>query len=190
MRIHQLNIKYENDQDRLLARISTDTGLEMRLWLTRRLTVGILPLLRKLTGEQLERDAQTQGGPLATDPLVRQVLSEFKKEELLRQSDFKTIYKEPAGEASAFEAPLLVSEVVLARLANGNLQTKFRGPMEDQNQRKEVKLELDGMLLHGFLHLLEQAYVNSGWAVVAVTPIEPDPPAENSANHERPQYLN
>lgn len=190
MRIHQLNIKYENDQDRLVARISTDTGHEMRLWLTRRLTVGVLPLLRKLVSDQTEREAQVQGGASAADPFVRQVLGEFKKEQVLRQSDFKTAYREPASEPASAEAPLLVGEVVLSPLANGHLQTKFRGPLNGNNQRREVKLDLDARLMHGFLHLLEKAYAGSGWAVVPVAPLEQDAPAQDAASQARPQYLN
>jgi hypothetical protein len=189
MRIHQLNVKYENDQDRLLARISTDTGQEIRLWLTRRLTVGVLPLLRKLVAAQIDRDAQA-GASSTTDPLIRQVLSEFKKEEVLRQSDFKTAYKEPVSDSVSAETPMLVGEAVLTPLPNGHLQTKFRGPLDANNHRREVKLDLDSHLMHGFLHLLEQAYANSGWAVVPVAPLAPDAAPEQSPSEGRPQYLN
>ena len=75
MRIHQLNLKYEPDQDRLIARINSTSGLEIRLWLTRRLTLGFLPLLRRLTDEQIVRAdalAAAAGAPCApSDPKLR-----------------------------------------------------------------------------------------------------------------------
>ncbi len=191
MRIHQLNIKYESDQDRLLARINTNTGLEMRLWFTRRLTVGLLPLLRKMVGQQTDQVAVADADALtAKDPLVRQVLSEFKKEEVLRQSDFKTPFKEPVVGAALTEPPLLVSEVALTPLANGRLHTRFKGPTDAQQQRQEIQLELDSQLMHGFLHLLEKAYAASQWALVTVAPIDLEPAAATAASDTRPQYLN
>ncbi len=99
MQIHQLNIQYQADQDRVLARINTSAGTELRLWLTRRLTLGLLPLLRKVENEQLEKSLAAQPeadlGMTAKDPKVREMLSEFKKERSLQQADFKTPYKEP-----------------------------------------------------------------------------------------------
>jgi hypothetical protein len=195
MRIHQLNVRYDNEQDRLLARINTDTAIEMSLWLTRRLTLGVLPLLRKFATEQLERDAVLLADTAAPkDPHVRQALGEFKKEVVLRQSDFNTPYKEPEA-AAATEAPLLVCEVAMTPLSSGQLQVKFRGPMvtnltRNDQTRKEVQIELDNNLLHGFLHLVEKAFASSGWAVSAVLPLEPEPAATDAASPARPQYLN
>ena len=36
MNIHQLSVTYLPEQDRILARVNTTAGEEMRLWLTRR----------------------------------------------------------------------------------------------------------------------------------------------------------
>ena len=35
MQIHQLSVSYQAEQDRLLLRVSSTDGQEMRLWLTR-----------------------------------------------------------------------------------------------------------------------------------------------------------
>ena len=78
MRIHQLNLKYVPEQDRLLLRINTKTGEELRLWLSRRLTLGVLPLLRKLTSEQAAKSAalaaEQGAGFSARDPKIREIL--------------------------------------------------------------------------------------------------------------------
>ena len=108
----------------------------------------------------------------------------------MRQSDFKTPFKEPVAGTPLPEPPLLVCEVAMTPLANGRLQTKFKGPMDAQQQRREIQLELEGPLMHGFLHLLEKAYATSQWALVTVAPIELDPVAASAASDTRPQYLN
>ena len=109
MRIHQLNLRYEPDQDRLMARINSTTGLEIRLWLTRRLTIGFLPLLRRLTDEQMMRAdalAEAAGAPQAPANLkLREFLNEFKKDAALQQSDFHTPYKESTDAPATGEAP-------------------------------------------------------------------------------------
>jgi hypothetical protein len=190
MRIHQLNFRYENEQDRLLARINTDTGQEVRLWLTRRLSLGLLPLLRRLVGEHGEREAATHKEESSDrDPLVRQLLGEFKKDQALQQADFKTPFKEPAPESTVSGTPLLIDNVVVNVLASGKLQVVFRG-LPDGTQRREIKLELDGQLMHGFMHLLELAFTASQWSQAPVAALEAGANPANPARIARPQYLN
>ncbi len=194
MRIHQLNLKYEPDQDRLMARINTTTGLEIRLWLTRRLTIGFLPLLRRLTDEQVARAdalAAAAGRPSApADPKLREFLNEFKKDEALQRSDFKTPFKESADGAADAQEPMLVGEIALTPLANAHLQVKFSGRVRGSPEKRDVQIDLDDKLMHGFLHLLEKSYVNSQWGLATVAPADSDAAADKRAVESRPQYLN
>ena len=48
MRLHQIRIDYHQEQDRLLLRISTDEGSELRFWLTRRFVKSMWPALMTL----------------------------------------------------------------------------------------------------------------------------------------------
>ncbi len=192
MRIHQLNLKYEPNQDRLVARINTTTGLEIRLWLTRRLTIGFLPLLRRLTDEQIARAdalATAAGAPRApADPKLREFLNEFKKDEALQRSDFKTPFKESADGTADAEEPMLVSEIALTPLANAHLQVKFSGRVKGSAEKRDVQIDLDDKLMHGFLHLLEKSYVNSQWGLATVA--QADAGADKGVIESRPQYLN
>ena len=194
MRIHQLNLKYEPYQDRLMARINTTTGLEVRLWLTRRLTVGFLPLLRKLTDEQVARAdtlaAAAGTAPATADPKLREFLNEFKKEAALQKSDFHTPFKEsPDGPATGDE-PMLVAEIALTPLANAHLQVKFSGTVAGSPQKRDVQIDLDEKLMHGFLHLLEKSYANSQWGLATIAPADAYVAGDKAAVESRPQYLN
>lgn len=194
MRIHQLNLRYEPDQDRLMARINSTTGLEIRLWLTRRLTIGFLPLLRRLTDEQMMRAdalAAEAGAPKApADPKLREFLNEFKKDAALQQSDFHTPYKESTDAAATGEEPMLVAEIGLTPLANAHLQVKFSGTVKGSTGKHDVQIELDGKLMHGFLHLLEKCYVNSQWCLATVASADGAVAGDKARAKSRPQYLN
>ena len=194
MRIHQLNLQYDPDQDRLIARINTTTGLEIRLWLTRRLTVGFLPLMRRLTDEQIARaDVLASAAGSASgvsDPKVREFLNEFKKDAALQQSDFKTPFKESAEGAATGDDPMLVSDITVTPLANAHLQVKFSAKVPGAAQKREVQIDLDERLMHGFLHLLEKSFVNSQWGLATAAPAGPDEAADTAAAASRPQYLN
>lgn len=186
MRIHQLNIQYLADQDRVLARISTAEGQEFRLWFTRRLTVGLLPALRKMVGEQIERDALKEADA-GQDPAVRRALGEFQKDQLMRQSDFKTPFKEATAPV---QEPLLVTEVQTSSLSNGNLQLKFKSPAPEAGKTRELAISLNSQLMNGFMHLLEQAYTQSQWTLVQVEAQEAPTAVAASPDAQRPKYLN
>ena len=198
MQIHQLNLKYIPEQDRLLLRINTKTGEEIRLWLSRRLTLGVLPLMRKLTGEQTAKSAAlaaAQGeGFSARDPKIREILSEFNKDATLRSSDFVTPFKEVKSDSSIALAALLVSTVAITPLANMHLAVKFTGQNVDGAspalEKRDVRIDLDDRLMHGFMHLLETAFVASQWSVCAVGAVEAETAAGKDGNTARPQYLN
>ena len=197
MQIHQLNLKFDAEQDRLLVRINTKTGEEIRLWLSRRLTLGVLPLMRKLTAEQTAKSAALaaeQGtGFSARDPKIREILSEFNKDATLRTSDFVTPFKEAASTERSAVPALLVSTVAITPLANLHLTVKFTGHSVagagPADEKRDVRMDLDERLMHGFMHLLETAFAASQWSVCTVSPLD----AELAPGKEavaRPQYLN
>lgn len=193
MQIHQLNIQYQADQDRILARINTSTGTELRLWLTRRLTLGLLPILRKVEGDQLQKSLISQPddslGMTANDPKVREMLGEFKKEQTLQQADFKTPYKQPVPGATT-EPPLLIVEAQLTPLDNFNTRLKFLAVSAESTHKREIKMELDPKLMRGMVHLMDKAFADSHWDQSATLPDQPLPSNANTADDDRPRYLN
>jgi hypothetical protein len=197
MQIHQLNLKYNPEQDRLLLRINTSTQLELRLWLTRRLTVGVLPLVRRLVAEQVAKaealEATDDTALTAKDPKIREFLSEIKKDTILKNSDFSTPFKEqpPQGATAApIDDAVLVSEMALTPLTNGHMKIKFTGKAVGSSQMRNVQIDLDDRLMHGFLHLLEKSYATSEWAKTATGQTDIEATQDQSANTGRPQYLN
>ncbi|MBC5766144.1 hypothetical protein [Ramlibacter albus] len=193
MHIHQLSVTYLPEQDRILMRINTTDGEEMRIWLTRRLMVGLWPLLsRMLTDHLLKLDSA--GAAIDTaDEELKKMLADFRKEEFLRQADFDTPYKEaqetrlPLG-----EEPLLVTDVDATPLPAGPLRLAFNERPASGSAPRSFQMEMEPKLMQGLMHLLEQALTQSGWRdPFMAAPVHEEAAAdEDASGSRRPRYLN
>src|SRR5512141_1931551 len=122
MKIHQLSVTYLAEQDRILVRVNTAASQEMRLWLTRRLLLGLWPLLSKLMTKHLLK-LEAAGTSLDTaDEDLKRMLADFRKEEFLRDADFETPYQENQVTLPLGDEPLLVTDVDAAPLPSGRLR--------------------------------------------------------------------
>ena len=189
MQIHQLSVTYQAEQDRLLVRINSRAGEEMRLWLTRRLMVGLWPVLGKLHTEQLLAADGATPPPDRADEDLRRMLADFRKEELLQKADFDTPYQDKENLPLGAD-PLLATHVDATPLPGGRLRLAFSektGPAGAKARGFQV--ELDTRLMQGFVHLLEQALARAQWRepFVSAAPLA-EAGAETPA--DRPRYLN
>jgi hypothetical protein len=200
--IHQLSVNYIQEHDRILVRINTTASEELRLWFTRRLTIGLQPMLQKIVAEWVAKQEAVKSSsisPTATaDAQTQAMLAEFKREESLQKSDFQTPYKPPNALPLGAE-PLLVTEISVTPLPSGQLQLSFNEKLPLDNGQpnpnpRGFRVALEQKLVHGFVHLLEKAVATSQWAgltAVAIGSAEPALPGEgNSGGGERPKYLN
>lgn len=193
MNIHQLSVTYLAEQDRILVRVNTTASEEMRLWLTRRLMLGLWPLLSRLLTEHLLK-LEAAGTSLSTaDEELKKMLADFRKEEFLQHADFDTPYQDkqtlPLG-----EEPLLVTDVDAAPLPNGQLRLSFneRPPQTAQGEPpRSFQMEMEPRLMQGLMHLLEQALAQSHWREAFAAPVAVDDAADAAVGEPpRPRYLN
>jgi len=190
MHIHQMSVTYLPEQDRILMRINTTDGEEMRLWLTRRLMVGLWPLLSKMLTEHLLR-MEAAGASLETaDDELKKMLADFRKEEFLRQADFETPYQDttrkrfPVG-----EEPLLITDVDATPLPAGPLRLAFNERLASGSSPRSFQMEMEPKLMQGLMHLLEQALGHSGWRDPFTARTAVDDASGDEAG-PRPRYLN
>jgi hypothetical protein len=201
--IHQLSVNYLQEQDRILVRINTTNAQELRLWFTRRLTLGFMPMVNKIVSQWVAKQ-EAAASPTITaaataDAQTQALLAEFKREESLQKSDFQTPYKAPTALPLGPE-PLLVTEISITPLPSGQLQLAFKEILpvdQDQptSQPRSFRIALEQKLVHGLMHLLEKAVATSQWAAgltaAATDSAEPALPGEgNSGDGQRPRYLN
>jgi hypothetical protein len=196
MNIHQVNVSYAGEQDRLLLRINSQSGEEFRIWLTRRLTLQLLPVLDKSSQNQL-RSQLPPPDPGAPLPEQRQqILQNFQKEAAAYQGDFKTPYKDQPAALPLGEEPLLVNELNLTPQPDGKLHVAL---LERLAQRKrDMQLVMDASLTQGLLRLLHQALKSSDWLLVPNLQRLPanaaallgSEEAEPTPTKDKPRYLN
>src|SRR5438045_3670098 len=163
MKIHQLSVNYFAEQDRILVRINTAASEEMRLWLTRRLMLGLWPLLSKLLTKHLLK-LEAAGVSLDTaDEDLKKMLADFRKEQFLQEADFDTPYDENQAVLPLGKNPLLVTDVDASPLPNGRLRLSFNERLPNAQRPRSFQMEMDPKLMQGMMHLLEQALTRSQW---------------------------
>ena len=193
MNIHQLSVTYSSEDDRILARVNTTAGEEMRLWLTRRLMVGLWPLLSKvMTGHLLRLEAAGSSLDAASEEL-KTMLADFRKQEFLQHADFETPYQDQQASLPLGAEPLLVTDVDAAPLPNGRLRLSFNETLPgktDPPEPRRFQMEMEPKLMQGLLHLLEQAIAQSRWREGFHNAAADDPTLPDGTAHPRPRYLN
>ena len=186
MKIHQLSVVYQPDQDRILVQINTLLGEVLRLWLTRRMTLLLLPRLfqttRKLQAENLHLST--------THDAAQQMLMDFKKQESIANTDFKTPFNAEAKALPLGLEPLLVNTLQLTPQAKGILQIGFEEKIAAKPRSFQISMDLT--LLHSFLHLLESSAKTAEWVTAqqaaALWPGEAE--TDQIGNTGAPRYLN
>ena len=199
MNIRQLSASYLEDQDRILLSINTSEADEFQVWLTRRLTLRLWPLLNRVVVDHfaIPTDAHTDGyvDLAALDTHTRHLLANSRKEETLIKADFATPYdggdkKRPLG-----STPLLITEINLTPDNQGHLQVKFSEELASNPTPRGFKLDLQDQLVFGLLQLVGQALEKSGWQTVERNVAVADDEAEAeefdlSMPDTAPKYLN
>ena len=193
MKIRQLSVTYLAEQDRILVRVNTDAAEEMRLWLTRRLLLGLWPLLSKLLTKHLLK-LESAGTSLDTaDEDLKKMLADFRKEEFLRQADFDTPYQENQVALPLGDEPLLVTDVDASPLSSGRLRLSFNERPPDADKPRSFQMEMDPKLMQGLMHLLEQALERSQWREPFGVPVAVDDATsadDDQSVPRKPRYLN
>ncbi|UUZ63318.1 hypothetical protein LP414_28645 [Polaromonas sp. P1(28)-13] len=201
MNIHQVSVSYVSEQDRLLLRINTRDGEELRLWFTRRLTLSLLPVLNTTSADQMKRHT-AQASPAAPLEVQRQrMLESFQQEAAAYDGDYASPYQEqaqmPALAAAQGIEPMLISEVKITLRAAGQLQLQMFEKLPDQTRNAQVMM--DPSLTQGLLHLLNQALKKSQWLELPSQAAGLEASASADANNDtsalpddadRPKYLN
>lgn len=152
VKLHQIKIEFDAEQDRLRLRVSTVDGQEALLWLTRRCVLRLWPLL--VGGAEASPQVATR----AADPEVKKALLEFQHEKAISQAQFGKQYEDVPRARPLGDDPLLVTKLQrraapAGRVVLGLLPTDGQG----------IFLTLDEQLLHGFIKLLQQAVARAEW---------------------------
>ncbi|MDA1118771.1 MAG: hypothetical protein O2979_12390 [Proteobacteria bacterium] len=170
MKLHQLKVDYNAEEDRLLMLIATSDGVELRMWLTRRFVKLLWPLLVKLAEEASPR-IRTQANTEA-----RKALLGIEHQQAVQKADFSKAYEPKPRSMPLGEAPLLLGRIQTGHDRKGQPVVALH-PAEGQG----VTLTLDSVLLHSVCRLLQAAVKKSGWDAELKLPGADAPPVEERA---------
>ena len=152
MRLHQIKLEYNPEQDRVLMRVSTSDSQEMLLWLTRRCVNLLWPALLKLA--QTSPRVVTQASPDA-----RAALLGFEHEKAVKSSDFSRPYEEQVASSRPLGAePILVSRIQTRRNQDGSYVLSLQ-PTSGQG----LNINLDDTLLHSLCKLVQSSVSGAEW---------------------------
>ncbi|HEX7052478.1 MAG TPA: hypothetical protein VF211_00915 [Burkholderiales bacterium] len=152
MRLHQLKVDYDAEQDRLVMLVATSEAVEVRLALTRRFVKLLWPLLVKLAEDASPR-IRTQANPEA-----RRALLGIEHEHAVSKADFSKPY-----DAGGSARPLGDEPVLLTRIQTGHDRNGQPVMALHPSQGQGVTLSFDSVLLHSLCRLLQSAVKKSDW---------------------------
>lgn len=160
MNIHQLSVHHDEREDRLLLRLNTRDLQEFRFWLTRRMTLRLMPAIEQ-SATRLEA---AQPGVAATDVQSQHLLSELKRDAFLKKADFATPFESQATQWPLGQQPMLITDVQMNVQTNGTLDMSFQDK-SDPAHVKNCRLHLQTSLVHGMVHLIQQAAEKAQWVL-------------------------
>lgn len=154
MRLHQIKLEYQPEQDRVLMRVSTSDAKEMLLWLTRRCIKLLWPALLKLA------EASPRVGTQASAD-ARAALLGFEHENAVKSADFSKPYEDRVERSRPLGAePILVSRIQTRRNTDGVFVLSLQ-PTSGQG----LTLNLDDKLLHSLCRLLQSSITGADWGM-------------------------
>lgn len=150
MAIHQIQIRYDELEDRLLLRVSTTEGFEYRFWMTRRFVEQLWGMLVKI----LEWDEAVRQ---QFDEEMRRSVLEIQHEGYAQQADYSKTF------VGAPHLPLGPAPVLLARAKGRKVGDGLQMISLHPQQGQGIDMTLDAKLLHIFVSLLRQTAAKARW---------------------------
>lgn len=162
--LHQMQVSYVPEEDRILFRINTNARQEFRFWMTRRYVAILWKSISGLIHTKQEQsrtpeEKKETAAPKLRDELIQSAEVAAKHKEVVKNADFQTQYQEsqylPLG-----EAPALLYGVGIKPGADGQ-------PLLCLNpqQGEGIELALNENILHSLCKLIHDAAGKAEWGL-------------------------
>jgi len=150
-RLHQMQISFSPEEDRLFFRFNTTDKNEFRFWFTRRYVKLLWDVLEKL----LLKQTQTAYN---VNPKIQKAVLSFQHEQAVAKSDFSTTYVQEEMKTPLGESPVLLSRLQVKMAKNGDPILCFH-----PEKGNGIELNLDNNLLHSFAKMLISSVSKTDW---------------------------
>lgn len=152
--VAQMQMSFDAEQDRLLFRIGSSDGTELRAWLTRRLVWMLWPNLIGILDQKIALETP------AASPEAQRALAGLRHEEQVRAADFSQPFRADIKSLPLGSEPMLVARVDLTLQATRQILIALKSP-----QGASIDIQMNDALFHGFCQLLEQTSKHAGWDI-------------------------
>ena len=161
--LHQMQLSYVSEEDRILLRMNTRARQEFRFWVTRRYVDLLWKTVTQVVEKREVKETQVQ------DELKKATQIEEKHQKEVQNSDFQTQYQEstylPLG-----EAPALLFSAGIKPDAEGRALLCMH-PKDGQG----IELMLNDQIAHSFCKLLVDTSEKANWGLnLTWSKIEPN----------------
>jgi len=156
--IHQLQVRYEPTQDRLLLQVRTRDAHLIAIWLTRRMVMRMWPHFRRmLTGISVHAAAP---GAMAV-PEAQEMLAQAARAKALKTADFQTPFSSDPVQHPFGTEPMLPLTAKLRATPKGELVLSLKDAQE-----RAMELRFGDTMAHGLNRSVEQALQRAEWGLV------------------------
>lgn len=164
--IEQINLGYNDQEDRLLLKLGLVDKTEIAVWITRRICKAMWSLLQSSNGSLLPTATQLAQPSIAASANKNQALESFVREMAEQKSmenmDFKSAYI--ADRQTRTEEPILAVQCMMISSENHpphlELQCK---------NGQAVKMALSNELVHAVTNMMQLATREAGWDFLMTT---------------------
>lgn len=168
MNIHQMQISYSHQEDRLILRINSKENEEMRLFLTRRIVTSFWDILNQTIEHSLQQQpalndmdnaSANLGSESAYQKMQQQMQQQIHHQDIINENDYAT----PFNDGNKFpmgETPTLVENITIHAYEDGNIKLIFAS-----NTDKNIDLNLNQTLLHSLSDLLSKVIPSTEWNI-------------------------
>ena len=158
--IEQINLGFNDQEDRLLLRLGLADKTEIAVWITRRICKAMWGLLQGeksgLTLAAPQLTAPTIVMPANKDQAIKSFVLEAAEQKTIKNMDFNSEYI--AGRQTRSEEPMLA--VQCAIISTENLPPNLE--LQCQNGQA-VKMALTKELIHATTNMMQLATREAGW---------------------------
>ncbi|MCK5725990.1 MAG: hypothetical protein KAH22_04080 [Thiotrichaceae bacterium] len=164
-KISQIQIRYVQEEDRLLLRLNTSNKEEFRFWLTRRYTEAVQPLL-----QQAIHETPTVKGQQSSSN--KKAVMDFERKAIEENINFKASFKEKAQSYPLGEQPLLLSQARLKLSQEESYILSLKGVND-----KGIDFILDKRLLYIINKVINDSLQQTEWKLdlsrAQISPLKP-----------------
>lgn len=171
MQLHQLNLQFDPEQDRLIFRMNTTQREEIRFYLTRRFVRLLWPVLQDLLKNDFRR-REPETAHLADTMLA------FEQESVVSRMDTSQDFARGGEQFPLGKKPVLLSRIKVKKMPRGGDMLCLH-PREGQG----IEFPVNSRFLHMFCSALKDVIKKAQWDLELAEAESPLSPAEGRLLH-------